>query len=193
MWVMLSEEPYDIPVPPSPGVTNPQVTIEVEDFGRIVVELFPDKAPNTVNNFLSLAGSGFYDGAAFTRISPGFFIQGGISISDPRHLPYTIAGEFSSNGFTANDVSHVRGILSMARAAEYDSANNQFAICLTDFPNLDGNHAAFGQVIEGMNVVNAIVAATPRDENDRPIIPPIITGMTVELFGQTFPEPTIIQ
>ena len=138
---------------------NPIVTIEMENGKKIVAELYPDKAPNTVNNFISLANSGFYDGLAFHRVIQGFMIQGGDPAGNGTGGPgYCIKGEFAINGFKDNDIKHLRGVLSMARAMMYDSAGSQFFIMHENASHLDGQYAAFGKVIEGMDVVDEIAS-----------------------------------
>ena len=138
-------------------MANPIVTIEMENGGIIKAELYPAKAPNTVNNFISLINHGFYDGVIFHRVIEGFMIQGGdpqgIGIGGPG---YSIKGEFARNGFKTNDLKHERGVLSMARSMLPNSAGSQFFIMHQDSPHLDGDYAAFGKVIEGMDVVDAI-------------------------------------
>ena len=167
---------------------NPIVTIEMEDGGKIVAELYPDLAPISVNNFISLVKKGFYDGLIFHRVIPGFMIQGGdpqgIGIGGPG---YCIKGEFSANG-VKNPISHKRGVLSMARAQAMDSAGSQFFIMHADGEFLDGQYAAFGKVIEGMEVADAIVSAK-RDWNDKPRDPQRMKRVTVETFGVDYPEP----
>ena len=167
---------------------NPIVTIEMEGGGIIKAELYPETAPNSVNNFISLVNKGFYDGIIFHRVIAGFMIQGGdpkgIGIGGPG---YSIRGEFSSNGFK-NDLKHSRGVLSMARAMDPDSAGSQFFIMHEDAPHLDGQYAAFGKVIEGMDTVDAI-AAVRTDYNDRPRTPQKMKKVTVETFGVSYPEP----
>lgn len=167
---------------------NPQVTIEMTNGGKMVAELYPEIAPNTVNNFLALAASGFYDGLIFHRVIPGFMIQGGDPMGAGYGGPgYSIKGEFRSNGFQ-NNLVHDRGVLSMARSMDPDSAGSQFFIMHKDSPHLDGEYAAFGKVIEGMEVVNAI-AETKTDWSDRPREEQKIRTMTVETFGVDYPEP----
>ena len=161
---------------------NPIVTIEMENGGIIKAELYPETAPNSVNNFISLVNKGFYDGIIFHRVIAGFMIQGG----DPRGIGiggpgYSIRGEFEANGFK-NDLKHSRGVLSMARAMDPNSAGSQFFIMHEDAPHLDGQYAAFGKVIEGMDVVDAI-AAVRTDYNDRPRTPQKMKKVTVETFG----------
>ncbi len=167
---------------------NPIVTIEMENGGIIKAELYPETAPNSVNNFISLVNKGFYDGIIFHRVIAGFMIQGGdpkgIGIGGPG---YSIRGEFEANGFK-NDLKHSRGVLSMARAMDPDSAGSQFFIMHEDAPHLDGQYAAFGKVIEGMDVVDAI-AAVRTDYNDRPRTPQKMKKVTVETFGVSYPEP----
>lgn len=170
-------------------MSNPQVTVTMEDGGKILLELYPDKAPNTVNNFLSLAGSGFYDGLTFHRVISGFMIQGGDPNGTGTGGPgYTIKGEFSLNGFTGNDIKHARGVISMARAMSPNSAGSQFFIMHANASYLDGQYAAFGKVIEGMDVVDAI-AAVATDFHDKPKKPQVIKNMKVETFGADYPAP----
>lgn len=168
---------------------NPVATIELENGGQITAELYPDKAPNTVRNFIALASKGFYDGLIFHRVIPGFVIQGG----DPKGTGvggpgYSIKGEFKSNGFTANDLKHTVGVLSMARAQDPNSAGSQFFIMVGDAPHLDGSYAAFGKVTSGMEHAQAI-AAVKRGPEDRPLQEQRIKKITMELFGETYPEP----
>ncbi|HIS51638.1 MAG TPA: peptidylprolyl isomerase [Candidatus Onthomonas avicola] len=167
---------------------HPQVTITMDNGGEMVAELYPEVAPNTVNNFLALASSGFYDGLIFHRVIPGFMIQGGDPMGAGYGGPgYSIRGEFAANGF-ANDLAHDRGVLSMARSASPDSAGSQFFIMVEKAPHLDGQYAAFGKVISGMETADAIVSA-PRDWNDKPRRPQKIRHMTVETFGVEYPAP----
>ena len=167
---------------------NPIVTITMENGDVMKAELYPDIAPNTVNNFISLISKGFYDGLIFHRVIAGFMLQGGdpegIGIGGPG---YGIKGEFASNGFK-NDLKHTEGVLSMARSAMPDSAGSQFFIMHRTSPHLDGDYAAFGKVIEGMDVVNKI-AATETDYSDRPINDQRMQTVTVETFGTDYPEP----
>lgn len=161
-------------------MSNPIITIQMKDGGVIKAELYPDIAPATVKNFIDLAGKGFYNGLIFHRVIPGFMIQGG----DPEGIGtggpgYTIKGEFTANGFR-NDLKHTRGVLSMARAMDPDSAGSQFFIMHEDSPHLDGQYAAFGKVIEGIEVVDEI-ASVRTDYNDRPLVPQQIDFMTVQL------------
>ena len=167
---------------------NPMVTIEMTDGKKMVAELYPEVAPNTVNNFISLVKKGFYDGLIFHRVIPGFMIQGG----DPEGIGmggpgYTIRGEFTSNGFK-NDLAHTPGVLSMARTMAPNSAGSQFFVMVAPAPHLDGEYAAFGKVIEGLETAEAIVRA-PRDRNDKPIMPQRMKKVTVETFGVEYPEP----
>jgi peptidyl-prolyl cis-trans isomerase B (cyclophilin B) len=169
---------------------NPVITITMEDGGVIKAELYPDKAPNTVRNFLSLAAKHFYDGIIFHRVIPGFMIQGGDPEGTGMGGPgYSIAGEFESNGFQ-NDIKHVRGVLSMARAMDPDSAGSQFFIIHADAPYLDGEYAAFGCVTEGMDVVDRI-ACQNTDGSDRPFKEQKIKTMTADTFGTEYPGPEI--
>ncbi|NLY42583.1 MAG: peptidylprolyl isomerase [Clostridiaceae bacterium] len=171
---------------------NPVVTIEMENGDKIKIELYPDIAPNTVNNFISLVKKGFYDGLTFHRVIPGFMIQGGDPQGNGTGGPgYSIKGEFTSNGFE-NPLSHERGVVSMARTFEPDSAGSQFFIMVADVAQLDGQYAAFGKVIEGMEAVDKIVSV-PTDENDKPLEPQVMKKVTVELFGKEYPEPEIIK
>ncbi len=166
---------------------NPIVTFETTR-GLIKAELYPEIAPNTVNNFISLVQKGFYDGTIFHRVIPGFMIQGGDPEGTGMGGPgYGIVGEFSQNGFS-NNLKHTTGVLSMARSQRPNSAGSQFFIMVDDAPYLDGQYAAFGKVIEGMETAQAIVSA-PRDRADRPHEDQIMEKVTVETFGQTYEEP----
>ena len=168
---------------------NPVVTIEMENGGIIKAELYPEKAPNTVNNFISLAKSGFYDGLIFHRVISGFMIQGGDPSGNGTGGPgYGIKGEFVLNGFRLNNINHIRGVLSMARASSPDSAGSQFFIMHQNAAHLDGQYAAFGRVIEGMETVDKI-AASEVDWNDKPLTPQVMRTVTVETFGENYPEP----
>ena len=170
-------------------MTNPIVTITMENGAVMTGELYPAKAPNTVANFISLANKGFYDGLIFHRVIPGFMIQGGCPDGNGMGGPgYDIRGEFSGNGFVQNDLKHTTGVLSMARAMHPDSAGSQFFIMHKTSPHLDGAYAAFGKVIEGMENVNKI-AETRTDYSDRPLEEQRIKTMTVETFGVDYPEP----
>ena len=169
-------------------VKHPVVTIEMKEGKVIKAELYPEVAPNTVNNFVSLVKKGFYDGLIFHRVIRGFMIQGGCPLGQGTGGPgYQIKGEFRMNGVN-NQLKHTPGVLSMARAYHPDSAGSQFFIMHETSPHLDGQYAAFGKVIEGMEVVNAI-AVTPTGYNDRPRTPQVIEKMTVETFGVDYPEP----
>ncbi len=167
---------------------NPIVTITMENGGVIKAELYPEIAPTSVNNFISLIGKHFYDGLIFHRVIRSFMIQGGCPEGTGMGGPgYSIKGEFAQNGFQ-NDLKHTEGVLSMARSMSPDSAGSQFFIMHKTSPHLDGGYAAFGKVIEGMDIVNAI-AETTTDYNDRPLEPQVIKTMTVETFGVDYPEP----
>lgn len=167
---------------------NPVVTITMENGDIMKAELYPEVAPNTVNNFISLVKKGFYDGLIFHRVINGFMIQGGCPDGNGMGGPgYSIKGEFSQNGFN-NQLLHSEGVLSMARAMHPDSAGSQFFIMHKAAPHLDGAYAAFGKVIEGMEVVNKI-ADVRTDYNDRPMKEQKIKSMTVETFGEEYPEP----
>lgn len=167
---------------------NPVVTIEMENGGVIKAELYPDIAPQSVYNFISLVQSGFYDGLIFHRVIEGFMIQGGCPEGTGVGGPgYCIKGEFFYNGFK-NELRHRRGVLSMARSQSPNSAGSQFFIMHEDSPHLDGQYAAFGKVIEGMDVVDAI-ATTQTDRYDRPDEEQKMKKVTVDTFGETYPEP----
>jgi len=167
---------------------NPVVTITMQNGDVIKAELYPDIAPNTVNNFISLIKKGFYDGLSFHRVIYNFMLQGGCPNGTGTGGPgYHIKGEFSMNGFK-NDLKHTAGVLSMARTMIPDSAGSQFFIMHKNAPHLDGQYAAFGKVIEGMDVVNAI-AETDTDFSDRPLDPQIMQSVTVETFGVDYPQP----
>ena len=169
-------------------MSNPIVTIEMENGGIIKAELYPEIAPNTVNNFVSLVKKGFYDGLIFHRCISGFMIQGGCPLGTGTGDPgYSIKGEFTQNGFK-NDLSHSRGVLSMARAMNPNSAGSQFFIMHADGPFLDGQYAAFGKVTEGMDVVDGIVAI-PTDWNDRPREDQRMKKVTVDTQGVEYSEP----
>lgn len=167
---------------------NPEITITMENGDVIRAELYPEIAPNTVKNFISLAGKGYYDGLIFHRVIQGFMIQGGCPQGTGMGGPgYSIKGEFSQNGFQ-NDLKHTEGVLSMARSMMPDSAGSQFFIMHKNAPHLDGAYAAFGKVVEGMDVVNRI-AETRTDYSDRPLKEQKIKTMTVDTFGQEYGEP----
>lgn len=167
---------------------NPVVTIQVADGGEIKIELYPKIAPTTVNNFVHLVQQGFYDGTIFHRVIPGFMIQGGDPQGTGMGGPgYSIRGEFSGNGFP-NNLRHTRGVISMARSAQPNSAGSQFFLMVADSPHLDGQYAAFGQVISGLEVCDQIVA-TKRDRSDRPLVEQKMQSVTVDTFGVEYPEP----
>ena len=169
-------------------MSNPIVTFEMENGDVMKAELYPEIAPNTVNNFISLVKKGFYDGLIFHRVISGFMIQGG----DPKGIGvggpgYGIKGEFLQNGFK-NDLKHSRGVLSMARSGNPNSAGSQFFIMHEDSPHLDGGYAAFGKLIEGIEVVDKICSVRT-DWNDKPRIPQVMRKVTVETCGVDYPEP----
>jgi peptidyl-prolyl cis-trans isomerase B (cyclophilin B) len=167
---------------------NPIVTIEMENGKQIKLELYPEIAPNTVNNFISLVKKGFYDGLIFHRVIPGFMIQGGDPEGTGMGGPgYSIKGEFSKNG-VANPLKHERGVLSMARSMNPDSAGSQFFIMVADAPHLDGQYAAFGKAIEGMETADEIVSVIT-DYADRPAADQKMKSVTVDTFGVEYPEP----
>ena len=174
---------------------NPVVTIEMENGGIIKAELYPEIAPNTVCNFIELANSGYYDGLIFHRCIEGFMIQGGDPQGTGAGGPgYTIKGEFTNNGFQ-NNLKHERGVISTARQGEnpytgeknHDTAGSQFFIMVEDYPSLDGDYASFGKVIEGMDVVDEIVAIET-DENDKPLVDQVIKSIKVDTKGIKYPE-----
>ena len=169
-------------------MANPVVTITMENGDVMMAELYPELAPNTVNNFISLVKKGFYDGLIFHRVIKGFMIQGGCPDGNGMGGPgYTIKGEFAQNGFS-NDLKHTPGVLSMARAMHPDSAGSQFFLMHKTSPHLDGAYAAFGKVTEGLDIVDKI-AETDTDYSDKPREPQVIQSMTVETFGVDYPEP----
>ena len=167
-------------------MSNPIVTIEMENGDVMKLELYPDTAPQSVRNFVHLVQQGFYDGLIFHRVIPGFMIQGGdpkgIGIGGPG---YCIKGEFAANG-VPNPVKHTYGVLSMARSMMPDSAGSQFFIMTSDSPHLDGQYAAFGKVLEGMDVAEDIVK-TQRDASDKPLVPQVMASVRVDTFGQVYP------
>ena len=170
------------------NMNNPVVTITMENGDVMKAELYPEIAPNTVNNFISLVKKGFYDGLIFHRVINGFMIQGGCPDGNGMGGPgYSIKGEFSQNGFN-NAFKHTEGVLSMARAMNPNSAGSQFFIKHKVSPHLDGSYAAFGKITEGMDIVNKI-ADVRTDYNDRPMKEQKIKSMTVETFGTEYPEP----
>ena len=167
---------------------NPVITITMENGDVIKAELYPDIAPNTVNNFISLIQKNFYDGLIFHRVINGFMVQGGDPEGSGMGGPgYSIKGEFSMNGFS-NELKHTEGVLSMARSMAPDSAGSQFFIMHETSPHLDGSYAAFGKVTEGMEIVNKI-AECETDNSDRPLQEQKIRTMTVDTFGVNYPEP----
>ena len=167
---------------------NPVITITMANGDVMKAELYPEIAPNTVNNFISLAAKGYYNGLTFHRVIAGFMIQGGCPNGNGMGGPgYSIKGEFARNGFV-NQLKHTSGVLSMARSMNPNSAGSQFFIMHQTSPHLDGEYAAFGKIIEGMDVVDNI-AMVGTDWSDRPMVPQIIDTMTVDTFGETYPEP----
>ena len=162
--------------------TNPVVTMNVKDYGTVKIELYPDVAPNTVNNFIELVESGFYDGLTFHRVVNDFVIQGGDPLGNGTgDAGYNIEGEFIYNGYD-NDLSHEEGVISMARSSDLNSASSQFFIMTETATHLDGGYAGFGKVIEGIDIVHEIEAVSV-DENDAPLEPVVIESMTVDLKG----------
>ncbi len=171
-------------------MSNPVVTIELENGQVMRGELYPEKAPNTVNNFIALANSGYYDGLIFHRVIPGFMIQGGCPSGTGTGGPgYQIRGEFTGNGFEKNDIKHTLGVLSMARAMHPDSAGSQFFIMVDAAPHLDGQYAAFGKITE--NVQAAVdVSRVPRNMmNDKPTKPQVMKSVRVDTQGEDYPAP----
>ena len=170
-------------------MSNPIVTIEMENGKKITAELYPDIAPQSVRNFISLANSGFYNGLIFHRYIYGFMIQGGCPDGTGMGGPgYCIKGEFAANG-VPNDLRHTRGVLSMARAQAMDSAGSQFFIMHKDAPHLDGQYAAFGMVIDGMDVVDEIVSQPRNMITNKPKKPQVMKSVTVDTQGVEYPEP----
>lgn len=174
---------------------DPVATITMDDGSTITIELYPNKAPNTVDNFIYLVNQGFYDGLTFHRIIDGFMIQGGDPAGDGTGGPgYMIKGEFAKNGFTQNDVKHVPGVISMARAGDpyYDSAGSQFFIMVGTAPSLDGSYAAFGKCVDDASLqVCMNLAKTPvgGPNGDAPVNPPKIKKIVVDTFGVQYPDP----
>ncbi len=169
-------------------MANPIVTFEMANGDIMKAELYPEIAPNTVNNFISLVSKGYYSGLIFHRVIRGFMIQGGCPNGNGMGGPgYSVHGEFNQNGFK-NDLKHEPGVLSMARSMAPDSAGSQFFLMHQTSPHLDGSYAAFGKVIEGLDIVNKI-AEVATDYSDRPLEEQRITSATVETFGVTYPEP----
>ncbi len=174
-------------------MSNPIATLQMENGNTVKIELYPEMAPNTVNNFIALANSGFYDGLIFHRVIKGFMIQGG----DPAGIGtggpgYNIKGEFALNGFKQNTLKHSRGVISMARANMPDSAGSQFFIMHANASYLDGQYAAFGKVTEGMETVDEI-ANTPTGFNDKPKTDQVIKSVRVETFGVNYPAPVKVR
>ena len=172
-------------------MSNPVITITMKNGDVMKGELYPEIAPNTVNNFISLANKHFYDGKIFHRVIPGFMIQGGCPEGTGMGGPgYSIKGEFAQNGF-ANDLKHTTGVLSMARAMHPDSAGSQFFIMHETSPHLDGAYAAFGKITEGLDVIDKI-AKVPTDFRDRPLEDQVIATIVIDTLGETYPEPVTV-
>lgn len=172
---------------------NPIATILMENGKEIELELYPDKAPNTVNNFIALANDGFYDGLIFHRVISGFMIQGGDPAGVGTGGPgYSIKGEFSLNGFKGNDIKHARGVISMARAMNPNSAGSQFFIMHDNASYLDGQYAAFGKVISGIEVVDEI-ASVATNYNDKPKVDQVMKSVKVDTFGVEYPKPVKVK
>ena len=168
----------------------PIATILMEDGKKMTAELYPETAPNTVNNFISLIQKGFYDGLMFHRVIPGFMIQGGCPDGTGMGGPgYSIKGEFASNGFAQNDLKHTAGVLSMARTMAPDSAGSQFFVMVAPAEHLDGDYAAFGQVTEGVDDAIAISRVPRRMSDDKPKTPVVIQSIRVDTQGTEYPEP----
>ncbi len=171
-------------------MNNPIVTFTMENGEVFKAELYPEIAPNTVNNFISLVKKGFYDGLTFHRIIAGFMIQGGDPDGRGTGGPgYEIKGEFAGNGFKQNSLKHTEGVLSMARAMDPDSAGSQFFVMVDAAPHLDGQYAAFGKVTEGMDTVHRIEKVRTNPWSDKPLEPVVMKTVTVETFGTAYPEP----
>ena len=171
-------------------MSNPIVTIELENGQVMRGELYPEKAPNTVNNFIALANGGFYDGLTFHRVIPGFMIQGGCPSGTGTGGPgYQIRGEFAGNGFEKNDIKHTLGVLSMARAMHPDSAGSQFFIMVEAAPHLDGQYAAFGQITENVEAAVAVSRVPRNMMSDKPTKPQVIRSIRVDTQGEEYPEP----
>lgn len=170
---------------------NPTVTFTMENGDVMVAELYPEIAPNTVNNFISLVKKGFYDGLIFHRVIAGFMIQGGDPEGTGMGGPgYSIKGEFSHNGFE-NNLKHTKGVLSMARSMHPDSAGSQFFIMHENAPHLDGEYAAFGKLTQGLDVLDKITVIGT-DWNDRPVVPQVLKTVTVDTFGVDYDEPETV-
>ncbi len=171
-------------------MSNPKVTFTMENGDVMVAELYPEIAPNTVNNFISLVQKGFYNGLTFHRVIPGFMIQGGDPDGRGTGGPgYSIKGEFLMNGFV-NELKHTKGVLSMARSGHPDSAGSQFFIMGGTSPHLDGQYAAFGKVIEGLDVIDKIIMV-PTDMMDKPLDAQVMQSVTVDTFGVEYPAPEV--
>ena len=171
-------------------MSNPIATITMADGKVMTAELYPEKAPNTVNNFISLANKGFYDGLIFHRCIPGFMIQGGCPLGTGTGGPgYSIAGEFASNGYRENDLKHTLGVLSMARTMAPNSAGSQFFIMVAPAPHLDGQYAAFGQVTDGTDIAIDISRVPRNMMNDKPKKDVVIASIRVDTQGVDYPEP----
>ena len=179
------------------STVNPRATITMADGAEIVLILYPDKAPNTVANFISLANSGFYDGLTFHRVVEDFVIQGGDPNGDGTGGPgYTIEGEFLNNGYKKNDLKHTRGVISMARFGSednYDSAGSQFFIMVEDKDYLDGDYAAFGKVLTGMDVVEEISKVKVKSDTENPKEPVVIESIRVDTYDVNYSEPKTIK
>ena len=170
-------------------MSNPIVRFELENGQVMTGELYPDKAPNTVNNFIALANSGYYDGLIFHRCIPGFMIQGGCPNGTGMGGPgYSIHGEFAGNGFAQNDIKHTLGVLSMARTMMPNSAGSQFFIMVDDAPHLDGPYAAFGKITDNVEAAVAI-SELPTDMRDKPKTPVVIKSVRVDTLGEDYPAP----
>ncbi len=170
-------------------MSNPIVRFELENGQVMTGELYPDKAPNTVNNFIALANSGYYDGLIFHRCIPGFMIQGGCPNGTGMGGPgYSIHGEFAGNGFAQNDIKHTLGVLSMARTMMPNSAGSQFFIMVDDAPHLDGQYAAFGKITDNVEAAVAI-SELPTDMRDKPKTPVVIKSVRVDTLGEDYPAP----
>lgn len=169
-------------------MSNPIVTMKIKDRGTIKIELYPEVAPNTVNNFISLVNKGFYNGLVFHRIIRGFMIQGGDPLGNGMGGPkYSIKGEFSRNGFK-NDLKHTEGVISMARSSHPDSAGSQFFLMTSTSPHLDGQYAAFGKIIEGLDLAMDL-EKVKTNFNDRPLEDVVMEEVTVDTFSKEYPEP----
>ena len=166
---------------------TPIATMDIKDYGQVTLELYPEMAPNTVNNFITLANEGFYDGLTFHRVIEGFMIQGGEPEGQGTGGPgYSITGEFKENGYETNELPHTTGVISMARAYDPNSAGSQFFIMVEDAPHLDGKYAAFGKVIEGLDIIEAI-QYVETNSNDKPINGVIIESIRVDIQGSSVP------